>query len=57
MKERDPKKLYKFLVGKLPPSTAHRWAYQRIPRLVGDQSIGEGDPSAQVRNKSLIDDE
>ena len=36
MKERDSKKLYKFLVGKLHPATAHRWAYERVPRLVGD---------------------
>ncbi|MCC5990525.1 MAG: hypothetical protein LM558_03345 [Thermosphaera sp.] len=45
LREKDSKKLYKFLVGKLPPSTAHRWAYERIPALVGDPSIkkdGEG---------------
>jgi hypothetical protein len=45
LREKDPKKLYKFLVGKLPPSTAHRWAYERIPALVGDPPLrrkGEG---------------
>jgi hypothetical protein len=34
-RERDSKAVYNFLKDKLPPSTAHRWAFQRIPYLVG----------------------
>jgi hypothetical protein len=40
IKEGDPRRVYEFLVGKLPRSTAYRWAFQRIPKLAGGSPSG-----------------
>jgi hypothetical protein len=39
VKEKNPRKVYEFLIGKLPRSTSYRWAFYRIPKLVESMKV------------------